>query len=169
MRNLLANDAVRPNCCACYYAAPFVAFGAPAEPAERSAFFCRTYSLVIRVIRGKHVNVLVVCNEPCVIGPLSLVRLIGHSGCPGIGEITEPSPAALPAVCRWRQQHALVRPTGVRAAGQPGRALTRRILHTGGCRILRVNLWAPRPRGRRAADAGSRPPGHCLAAFPGGN
>jgi len=93
VRNLLANDAVRPNCCACYYAAPFVAFGAPAEPAERSAFFCRTYSLVIRVIRGKHVNVLVVCNEPCVIGPLSLVRLIGHSGCPGIGEITEPSPA----------------------------------------------------------------------------
>ena len=62
-------------------------------PAERSAFFCRTYSLVIRVIRGKHVNVLVVCNEPCVIGPLSLVGLIGHSGCPGIGEITEPSPA----------------------------------------------------------------------------
>jgi hypothetical protein len=95
VRNLLANDAVRPNCCACYYSATFVVFGAPVGPVERSAFFCRTYSLVMRVIREKHVNVLVVCNEPCVIGPLSLVRLIGHSGCPGIGEITEPGPAAL--------------------------------------------------------------------------
>jgi len=49
----------------------------------------------MRVIRGKHVNVLVVCNELCVIGPLSLVGLIGHSGRPGIGEIAEPGPAAL--------------------------------------------------------------------------
>ena len=95
MRNLLANDADRPNCCACYYRATFAVFGAPVGPVERSAFFCRTYSLVIRVIRGKHVNVLVVCNQPCVIGPLGLVRLIGHSGCPGIGEIAEPGPAIL--------------------------------------------------------------------------
>jgi hypothetical protein len=52
----------------------------------------------MHVICGKHVNVLVVCNEPCVIGSLSLVRLIGHSGCPGIGEIAEPGPAALPGL-----------------------------------------------------------------------
>jgi hypothetical protein len=105
VRNLLTNDAVRPNCCACYYSATFVVFGAPVGPGKRSAFFCRTYSLVIRVIHGKHVNVLVACNEPCVIGPLGLVRLIGHSGRPGIGEIAEPGRSRW---LRWRRLLASV-------------------------------------------------------------
>ena len=34
---------------------------------ELSAFFCRSYSLGMRVICGKHVNVSVIWNSPCVI------------------------------------------------------------------------------------------------------
>lgn len=32
-----------------------------------SAFFCRSYSLGMRVICGKHVNVSVMWNSPCLI------------------------------------------------------------------------------------------------------
>jgi hypothetical protein len=153
VRNLLANDAVRPNCCACYYTATFGVFGVPVGPVERSVFFCRTYSLVMRVIRGEHVNVLVVCNEPCVIGPLSLVRPIGHSGCPGIGEITEPAWPLSSAAADGANSVLLL---GQRCPRDRA-GLARRILAPGGYRILRANLWAPRPRGRRVADARSAP------------
>jgi hypothetical protein len=128
VRNLLANDAVRPNCCACYYSTSFVVFGTPVRPVERSAFFCRTYSLVMRVIPGKHVNVLAVCNEPCVIGPLRLVRLIGHSGCPGIGEITEPG-RPLPPLSADDADGVLCQANGVSARPDSRAGLARKILH----------------------------------------
>jgi hypothetical protein len=152
VRNLLANDAVRPNCCACYYSTSFVVFGALVRPVQRSVFFCRTYSLVMRVIREKHVNVLVVCNEPCVIGPLSLVRLIGHSACPGIGEDHGVGPAALAAL-RLTPATGL-RAWAVRGPARPGAGGA----GAGGARVSGVpgGTAIPAPAGSRRGEVVSR-------------
>ena len=34
---------------------------------ELSAFFCQSYSLGMRVMQDKHVNIMVICNSPCTI------------------------------------------------------------------------------------------------------
>jgi hypothetical protein len=63
---------------------------------ELSAFFCRSYSLGMRVICGKHVNISVVWNSPCVIWSSGLLRPIGCPGSIGPGCADEQPGPPLP-------------------------------------------------------------------------